>query len=89
MLDASLAKKVKKSCKEKRIDKAFVMVYQIESRQGTDFLRELCPEHIYLYHLPYLEDDRFHYYRMVDQALGRRRQEKITVALLKLDSFVE
>lgn len=89
VLDASLAKKVKNSCKEKRIDKAFVMVYQIESRQGTDFLRELCPENIYLYHLPYHEDDRFHYYRMVDQALRKRRQEKITVALLKLDSFVE
>lgn len=88
VLDVSLAEKVKESCKERRIDAAFVMVYQIESRLGMGFLKELCPEHMYLYHLPYKEDDRFHYYRMAAHVLGRRRRAGIPVALLKLDSFV-
>lgn len=88
-LDASLAEKVKRSCKGRKLTHAFAMVYQIESRQGIEFLKELSPKKICLYHLPYREDDRFHYYRMAEQALKKCRQKGVFVTLLKQDSLVE
>lgn len=88
-LEVSLAEKVKKSCKGRRLTLAFAMVYQIESRQGIEFLREVSSEKIYLYHLPYREDDCFHYYHMAEQALERCGQKGLDVILLKQDSFVK
>ncbi len=88
-LEPSLAEQAGRICGETRINAAFVMVYQLGSRKGTDFLKKLDPERIYLYHLPYREDDSFHYYRMAEQTVEKCRRQGIPVRILELDSFAD
>lgn len=70
------------------MDAAFVMVYQLGSRFGREFLRRLSPERLYLYHLPYPEDDVFHYCRMAEDMMARCGQEGLPVRKLSADTFL-
>lgn len=89
VLDRRLAEQVRRVCGTDRPGLAFVMVYQIGSRRGREFLKCLSPEKICLYHLPYPEDDRFHYRQMARGLVQRCRQEGILVSVPEPDSFVE
>ena len=50
------------------VDAGFFNLYQLSSPQGRDFLRILRPRRIFLEHLPFREDDRFHYRSLARQA---------------------
>lgn len=88
VLTPDLADKVREVCPDEQILAAFVMVYQLGSRTGREFLRKLSPENIYLYHLPYKEDDTFHYYRMAEDVTAGCEREGIAVKRLSTDSFL-
>lgn len=49
------------------VDAAFFNLYQLSSPEGLDFLRLLAPGRAFLYHLPFREDDRFHYRTLARQ----------------------
>lgn len=89
VLNGALADKVKHVFPDGRICAAFVMVYQIGSRGGREFLRKLSPDNICLYHLPYREDDIFHYYSMAEDVEADCRKEGIVIRRLCPDSFIE
>lgn len=88
LLDLSLADKVRGIVPEGRVSAAFVMVYQLGSVSGREFLGRLSAENIYLYHLPYREDDRFHYYRMAEDVAAKCGREGMMIKLLPTDSFI-
>lgn len=50
------------------VDGAFLNLYQLSSPRGQDFLRILRPKRLFLEHLPFKEDDRFHYRTLARQA---------------------
>lgn len=50
------------------VSAAFCNLYQLASPEGLDFLRALAPERIFLYHLPFQADDRYHYRQLARQA---------------------
>ena len=50
------------------VDAGFFNLYQLSSPQGRDFLRILRPRRIFLEHLPFQKDDRFHYRSLARQA---------------------
>lgn len=45
----------------------FFNLYQLASPQGQEFIRILKPERIFLIHLPFREDDRYHYRSLARQ----------------------
>ena len=51
------------------VSAAFMNIYQIVSPDGQAFLRRLKPNRIFLYHLPFEEDDRYGYHLLVKQLL--------------------
>lgn len=53
------------------IEAAFCNLYQLASPDGQEFLRELAPKRVFLYHLPFPEDDRYCYHKLARQALKR------------------
>lgn len=89
ILMPALADKVKDLCASAGCYAAFVMVYQPGSRLGREFLRNLLPENIYLYHLPYREEDGFCYYHMAECVTDKCRKEGIVIKRLDLDSFIQ
>lgn len=89
MLQASLASQVKEISGVEYVDAAFVMVYQIGRKPGKEFLRALSPEHIYLYHLPYTEDDTYQYCQMAKNLIGRCLERGLEVTALEHDSYVD
>lgn len=46
---------------------AFFNIYQISSKQYPEFIRILQPARIFLYHLPFKEDDVYHYISLAKQ----------------------
>lgn len=48
---------------------AFCNLYQLAAPEGRAFLRALAPERIFLYHLPFRQDDRYQYRRLARQVL--------------------
>lgn len=48
---------------------AFLNLYQIASPEGQSFLRYLAPERVFLYHLPFPDDDSCHYHQLARQAI--------------------
>ncbi len=72
-----------------RIGKAFVMVYQISSESGKAFLKKLAPEQIRLYHLPYPEDDRYHFRNLAEQKCRQCEAEGLPVEMIASDSFID
>lgn len=47
----------------------FFNLYQLASAEGQDFLRALAPERVFLYHLPFPGDDRYHYHQLAHYIL--------------------
>lgn len=88
VLEASLADQVKAVCGGRQVDAAFVMVYQIGSKAGKEFLEKLSPNTSYLYHLPYKEDDVHNYYRLAQAVTERRSREGVHVTIPFPDSFI-
>lgn len=50
---------------------AFFNLYQLASPGGQDFIRRLAPERVFLYHLPFPQDDSCHYRQLARQAVKR------------------
>ena len=48
---------------------AFLNPYQLSSSGGQAFLRALSPQRVFLYHLPFPNDDRYGFYPLARQAL--------------------
>lgn len=48
---------------------AFLNLYQLASPEGQDFVRELAPERVFLYHLPFAPDDSCHYHQLARQVI--------------------
>lgn len=59
-LDNDLARRVSSVC-PMHPDAAFINVYQLNSPGGKDFLLRIKPKRIFLYHLPFPEDDVYFY----------------------------
>lgn len=59
------------SCNRGSVNAAFVNFYQLVSQKGQEFLRIMKPQRIFLEHLPFEEDDRFHYHVQVKQLLRK------------------
>ena len=51
-----------------RVNGGFFNLYQLVSSRGQEFVRQLRPERVFLEHLPFKKDDRFHYHRLARQA---------------------
>lgn len=49
----------------------FCNLYQLASPNGQEFLRMLSPERVFLYHLPFSEDDQCGYHRLARQVLRK------------------
>lgn len=81
-LDLSLARHVQRACPGD-ICAAFVNVYQLASKPGQAFLKAICPRHIFLYHLPFKEDDIFSYRKIAISVIMRLPQELKYVQLLE------
>lgn len=84
-----LAEDVLDTCGGKRIDRAFVNVYQIGSRNNLSFLQKIHPKEIYLYHLPYPEDDKARYYHLAKGCISKCARMGIEVKQLQQDSFMD
>ena len=52
-------------------DSVFVNVYQLSEPDGNAFLTRIRPKHIYLYHLPALEDDIYNYWQVARHLDGK------------------
>lgn len=55
-----------KACPGK-ITAAFFNLYQLASEEGYQFIKQMQPERVFLYHLPFKEDDRFNYRKLARQ----------------------
>lgn len=75
ILVPELADRIRTYTGQDNVWKAFVMVYQISSESGKAFLKKLAPEQICLYHLPYPEDDRYHFCNLQSRNAGSAKQK--------------
>lgn len=66
-----LAEQIQALCGDKT-DAVFVNVYQLASKEGQEFLNALNPEHIFLYHLPFPEEDPYGYRSMAKNVVARQ-----------------
>lgn len=51
------------------LEMAFLNYYQLASRGGRDFLQRYAPRRVFLYHLPFPKDDKYHYYSLCQTML--------------------
>lgn len=51
------------------VESAFINAYQLSSEGGNKFLQILSPKRIFLYHLPFPDDDQYGYYQMRDRSI--------------------
>lgn len=58
-----------KDASQSGVTAAFINVYQARSPEARDFLRRLRPERLFLYHLPFPEDDMYGHLMMAKWAL--------------------
>ena len=72
-----------------RVDAGFFNLYQLVSPQGQDFLRRLRPERIFLEHLPFKEDDPFHYRSLARQAARSMPADLPPVEILSHMSWID
>lgn len=68
VLTASDGERVLNVCRTP-VTAAFCNLYQLASPDGQAFLRTLSPEQVFLYHLPFPEDDNCGYHRLARQVL--------------------
>lgn len=71
ILEPLLAKWIQMFCAS-QTNAVFVNVYQLASESGMEFLRTLSPEHVFLYHLPFPEDDVYNYRNMAKSIAVRQ-----------------
>ena len=84
-----LAEDVLDACAGKQIDRAFVNVYQIGSRNNLSFLQKVHPKEIYLYHLPYPEDDHGRYHHLAKGCISKCARMGMEVKMLQQDRFMD
>ena len=89
ILVPELADRIRTYTGRDNVWKAFVMVYQISSESGKAFLKKLAPEQICLYHLPYPEDDRYHFCNLAEQKRRQCKAEGLPVKMIESDSFID
>ena len=53
------------------VSTGFFMFYQLNSRAGRDFVRDMGFKNVFLYHIPLPEDDTFGYGRLTKRMLAR------------------
>lgn len=58
-------------CLPENVTAAFVNHFQAASVEGQEYLRRLNPERIFLYHLPFPEDDEANYWRWARQLVQK------------------
>lgn len=71
ILEPTLAKQVSEFC-SKETDAVFINVYQLASKSGLDFLRELTPQRVFLYHLPDPHEDPYGYWKMARNIISQQ-----------------
>ena len=72
---------------EREIDAAFVMVYQIGNRARQQILKGLHAKRFLLYHLPYEEDDAYHFRRTSARLVEKMIAEGWKIHILEHDQF--
>lgn len=65
------------------VEAAFCNLYQLASLDGQEFLRILSPKQVFLYHLPFFEDDTCGYHRLARQVLKKYSKNLPPVTQLK------
>ncbi len=53
------------------VQMAFVNLYQLNGKTGQDCLAKIQPQRVMLYHLPYEEDDSYHYLQLSRQIVRK------------------
>ena len=71
ILHSSLAKQMLAFCSDKTVA-VFLNVYQLASDSGLAFLKLMKPEHIFLYHLPFPDEDPYNYRTMAKSTIARQ-----------------
>lgn len=72
-LDLSLAERVKPFCLGAPVA-AFANVYQLSSDAGKEFFSKIKPRHIFIYHLPFEQDDIYSYHKTARQLIIRAKR---------------
>ncbi len=81
-LDMSLARDIQKNCPG-TIKAVFVNLFQLASKDGQAFLKEIRPQHIFLYHLPFLKDDVYAYRKIAEGIIEKLPQELNYIQVLE------
>lgn len=81
-LDISLARDIQKNCPG-TIKAVFVNLFQLASKDGQAFLKEIRPQHIFLYHLPFLKDDVYAYRKIAEGIIEKLPQELNYIQVLE------
>lgn len=71
------------------VDAAFLNLYQLSSPEGQAFLRLLKPRRIFLEHLPFREDDRYHYRSLARQVAKLLPDDLPTAEILSHMSWID
>lgn len=71
------------------IDAVFANVYQIASKTGIECLYHLNPQKLYLYHLPFKENDCWNYFSMTRHSIKRFPHKEMMPSVLKHMSWIE
>ena len=71
ILNQSLAKQMTAFCSE-TTDAVFINVYQLASPGGLAFLKEIDPQQVFLYHLPFPEEDPYGYRKMAKSIVSQQ-----------------
>jgi hypothetical protein len=79
-LDGKLADNLEKQGKL-RPKAVFVNLYQLGEPNGKAFLKRICPQKVFIYHLPMEEDDVYNYRRLAGEMLSGK--EGFSVEMLK------
>lgn len=70
ILNMELLWRIRNRCVGK-VDKIFLNLYQLSSKVGRNFLHVLDPGELWLYHLPYKQDDLYHYWKLAAECTNR------------------
>lgn len=68
---------------------AFFNLYQLASKESQSFLQYLRPERIFLYHLPFIEDDNYAYSHLAEKIVRRLPEEFPRVEILPHMAWID
>ena len=71
------------------VDCGFFNLYQLSSPEGQAFLRILKPKRIFLEHLPFREDDQYHYRHLARQVVRNFPEDLPQVEILHHMAWVD